>query len=92
MHTGQDIVRKALDSLKASLTEDDAYAFKNTQHEDVVKEACNIEHELGKRGSLRHTRRVEGFLEMLHSYAGVLDTFCQGFSPMVWVWVIFPRN
>ena len=87
MSTGKDIVLKTLEELKQDIAAVDAVSFKSTKLEDVYNEARSIEQQMGKRGSLRNMRRIEPLLETLQSYAGVLDTFCQGFTPMVWIWV-----
>lgn len=82
MADGQAIVEKALNELKSNLTPGDARVFSDTTLEQVWKEAREIERHEGARQSLRNTRRIEPVLRSLESYAAVMDTFCQGFSPM----------
>jgi hypothetical protein len=85
--SGQDIIRRALDELKTSVSADDARTFQNTSVRDVWDLARRIEQEQNERARLQNMRRIEPILRSLESYAGVIDTFCQGFSPMAWVWV-----
>ena len=87
MATGEEIVKKALDQLKSSLTAEDVRTFSNTSLEDLWREARNIEKEQAARLDLRFMRRVERFVRSLESYAGVIEVFCQGYSPMAFVWV-----
>ena len=87
MATGEEIVKKALDQLKSSLTAEDVRTFSHTSLEDLWREARNIEKEQAARLDLRFMRRVERFVRSLESYAGVIEVFCQGYSPMAFVWV-----
>ena len=87
MASGSSIVQKALESLRSSVNAQDQAAFESTKLADVYNEAKRIEREQGNRSSLTNMRRIEPVLAILESYAGVMDTFCQGFTPMVWVWV-----
>ena len=87
MATGEEIVKKALDQLKSSLTAEDVRTFSNTSLEDLWREARKIEKEQAARLDLRFMRRVERFVRSLESYAGVIEVFCQGYSPMAFVWV-----
>ena len=89
MATGEAIVKKALDQLKSVLSSEDDRMFSNTSLEDIMREARNIEKEQGARLGLKNLRRVEPFLRFLESYAGVIEVFCQGYSPMAFVWVKF---
>lgn len=83
----QDIVRDAFEKLKISITSDDARDFHSTTLQDVRNAARAIQNKQGPRQSLRNLRRVEPFLKFGEKYAAVLEVFCQGFSPMAWVWV-----
>ena len=87
MATGQAIVTKALQTLESSITPEDARTFKDTTLEDLWRDAREIEREQGKRLALRHMDRLEQILRSLESYSSVMDSICQGFSPMAWVWV-----
>ena len=87
MADGQAIVEKAFKELNSTLTPDHARVFLDTTLEQVWKEAYDIEQREGARLSLRNMRRIVPILRSLESYAAVMDTFCQGFSPMAWVWV-----
>ncbi len=87
MADGVAIVRKAYNQLKSSLTNDDSRSFSDSTLEDVWRTVRDIEREHAARYSLRNMRRIEPILRSLESYASVIDTFCQGFSPMAFVWV-----
>lgn len=87
MATGEAIVKKALDHMKSTLTTEDVRVFSNTSLEDLWREARKVENEQGARLDLRFMRRLEPFLRSLESYAGVLEVFCQGYSPMAFIWV-----
>ena len=87
MATGCDIVRKALDQFKASVSQEDACIFRDTTHKDLRDGILQIEEELGRRLELRFMRRIEPFLESMASYGPVIEAFAQGFSPMAFVWV-----
>lgn len=84
---GQGIMKKALERLQSTLTEKDNYTFSNTTLEDVWKIAREIERQQGARCSMRNMRRLEPVLKSLESYSRVIDTFCQGYSLMAFVWV-----
>jgi hypothetical protein len=85
--SGREIIQRALDDLKTNTNADDERTFQNTSVKDVWDLARKIEQEQIKRAGLQNMRRIEPILRSLESYAGVIDTFCQGFSPMAWVWV-----
>lgn len=87
MATGQAIVTKALQNLKASITPEDARTFKDATLEDLWKDAREIEREQGTRLALQRMSRLEPIIRSLESYSSVIDSLCQGFSPMAWVWV-----
>lgn len=87
MATGRAIAKKALDQLNLTLSPEDTRFFLDTTLEDLWKDARTIEHEQGQRRDLRCMRRIEGFLRTMDSYSGVIEVFCQGFSPMSFVWV-----
>lgn len=90
MATGRAIVKKAIDQLKPTLTAEDARIFfATTSSEDIRLAASEIEDEQGRRLDLRFMRRIEPFLQSLESYAAVLEVFCQGYSPMAFIWVKF---
>lgn len=91
MATGQAVVTKALQNLKSSITPEDVRTFKDTTLEDLWRDAREIEREQDKRLDLRHMKRLEQVLRSLESYSGVIDSLCQGFSPMAWVWVELTR-
>ncbi|MCJ1262293.1 hypothetical protein MMC22_002163 [Lobaria immixta] len=86
MATAQAIVTKALNNLKSSITPEDARTFKDATLQDLWKDAREIEREQGTRLALRHMGRIEPILRSLESYSSVIDSLCQGFSPMAWVW------
>ncbi len=87
MATGRAIAKKALDQLSLTLSSDDTRFFLDTSLEDLWKEARTIEYEQAQRRDLRCMRRIEGFLRTMESYSGIIEVFCQGFSPMSFVWV-----
>ncbi len=89
MATGRAIVKRALDQLKPTITSEDARAFVETTSVDIRRAAREIEKEQGARLELRFMRRIEPFLLSLESYAPVMEVFCQGYSPMAFVWVPF---
>jgi hypothetical protein len=85
--SGKEVIRRALDELKTNVSIEDARLFQNTSLKDVWDLARDIEREQNKRTRLQNMRRIEPVLQLLENYAAVMDTFCQGFSPMTWVWV-----
>jgi hypothetical protein len=85
--SGEEVIRRALDELKTNVSIDDARLFQNTSLKDVWDLARDIEREQNERTRLQNMRRIEPVLQLLENYAAVMDTFCQGFSPMTWVWV-----
>ena len=89
MTTGRDIVTRALEQFKLTLTPDDARTFSATTNEDLWEGLRRIEEEQGMRLGLRFMRRIEPFLVAMESYAPIIEVFCQGFSPMAWAWVCF---
>lgn len=91
MMDGQGIVKKALDRFKSTLVPGDEYTFSDTTLESVWKTARDIERQQGARSSMQNMRRMEPVLQSLESYSSVIDTFCQGFSPMAFVWVHIPE-
>ena len=87
MATGEAIVKKALEQLKSTLSPEDIRMFSNTSLEDLGHEARKGQEEQVARLDLRFLRRLEPFLRSMESYAGVIEVFCQGYSPMAFVWV-----
>ena len=87
MATGRAIVKKSLDELKSTIASGDARVFSDTRLEHVWQAAREIEREQGARMDIRCTRRIEPLLRSLESYAPTIEVFCQGFSPMAFVWV-----
>jgi cytochrome c len=85
--SGREIIERALDELKANVSADDARTFEITSLQDVWDLARRIEREQNERARNQNMRRLEPILRSLESYSSVVDTFCQGFSPMAWVWV-----
>jgi hypothetical protein len=85
--SGEEVIRRVLDELKTNVSIDDARLFQNTSLKDVWDLARNIQREQIERNRLQNMRRIEPVLQLLENYAAVMDTFCQGFSPMAWVWV-----
>jgi len=92
MATGHAIAEKALDRLKSTLSSEDTQFFLDTTLEALWKEARTIECEQGQRRDLRFMRQIEGFLRTMESYSGVIEVFCQGFSPMSFVWASFLKS
>ncbi|MCJ1396240.1 hypothetical protein MMC18_009468 [Xylographa bjoerkii] len=82
MGDGRSIIKSAYDQLKSTISSQDALSFSNASFADVWKVARNIEREQGARQSLRNMGRIEPMLRTLETYAPVIETFCQGFSPM----------
>ncbi len=89
MATGRAIVRRALDQFMPTITPEDARIFVETTSIDIRRAACEIEKEQGARLELRFMRRIEPILLSLESYGPVIEVFCQGYSPMAFVWVSF---
>lgn len=89
MASGQIILERAIDQLKSTLSPNDAREFKDTSLQQVWKVAREMERDHGSRLALRHTRRMEPLLRTLECYSGPIDTFCQGYSAMAFVWVGF---
>lgn len=89
MATGRAIVKRALDQLMPTITPEDARVFVETTAIDIRRAAREIEKEQGARLELRFMRRIEPFLLSLESYGPVMEVFCQGYSPMAFVWVPF---
>ena len=85
--SGQEVIRRALDELKTNVSAEDERIFQSTSLKGVWDLARDIQREQNERGRLQNMRRIEPVLRLLENYAAVLDTFCQGFSPMAWVWV-----
>ena len=83
--SGQEIIQRALDELKTNVNSEDGRAFENSTAQGVWDLAREIEREQNAKRRLQNMRRVEPVLRLLESYAGVMDTVCQGFSPMAWV-------
>ena len=80
-------IREAFERLECSISSDDARNFQSTTSEDVYSAAKEIERQQVRRQSLQSMRRIEPFLRSMEEYAEVIEVFCQGFSPMAWVWV-----
>lgn len=89
MATGQAVVHKAIEQLKATLTVADDHLFSDTKLEHVWQWARKLEKDQAARRELKHMRRIEPYLRSLEAYAGVLEVFVQGYSPMAFVWVNF---
>ena len=87
MATGEEVVKKAVEHLKSTLTPEDVRMFSNTSLKNLWHEARKIQAEQGARQDLRFMRRIEPLLQTLESYASVIEVFCQGYSPMAFVWV-----
>ena len=88
MASPRDLVKRAWDQFKSSLSPEDVRAFSDTTYEDLWDGARVIEREQGRRMDIRFMRRIEPFLVSMESYAEVIGIFCQGFPPMSFVWVI----
>lgn len=87
MANAQAIVTTAIEKLKSSITSEDKRTFEDASLETLWRDAREIEREQGNRLALRSMVRIERFLRSLESYSSVIDSMCQGFSPMAWVWV-----
>lgn len=87
MATACEIVKRALDRFKSTLSRDDIRTFSDTTYKELWEGAHEIEQEQGRRMDLRFMRRIEPFLVSMESYASVIEVFCQGFTPMAFVWV-----
>jgi hypothetical protein len=83
----QFMIQDAGSQLQETVTKDEASVFHHTTLGDIQQALQVIEDEQAKRMSLTNLRRIEPFLSWMKDYSGILDTLCQGFSPMVWVWV-----
>lgn len=86
MTDGQSIVKKALEQLRSGIRPEDDRSFSDANLRDVWAVARNIENKQAARLTMRNMARIEPILRTLESYSGVMDTFCQGFSPMAFVW------
>lgn len=82
-----DVIRKALEEIRITVDPEDAKNFESTALKDVWEVARRMEREQQSRGRTNNMRRVESFLRTFETYASAIDTLCQGFSPMAWVWV-----
>jgi len=80
------IAEEAFLNLKRVLTRGDADDFENTSVEQVWETAREIERQQAARFSLRNVRRIEPIVRSFESYATTLEVFCQGFSPLSFVW------
>jgi hypothetical protein len=87
MATGSLIIENAFNKLRDAITHEDSREFTNTTLEDVWSVARSIEREQEARRSLRNVRRIEPFLLFLEDYSKVIEVFCQGYSPMSFIWV-----
>ena len=85
--SAQSMIQEAGILLQTTVTSTEATSFNHTTFDDVEQALHAIEDEQAKRMSLRNLARIEPFLSWMRDYSSVLDTFCQGFSPMTWVWV-----
>lgn len=85
--SAQSMIQEAGIQLQTTVTSTEATSFNHTTFDDVEQALHAIEDEQAKRMSLRNLARIEPFLSWMRDYSSVLDTFCQGFSPMAWVWV-----
>src|SRR5277367_2970117 len=85
--SAQSMIQEAGIQLQTPVTSTEATSFNHTTFGDVEQALHAIEDEQAKRMSLRNLARIEPFLSWMQDYSSVLDTFCQGFSPMAWVWV-----
>ena len=90
MATGRSIIDKAVKNLQQAFSPDEAAVFNDASLEDIWKEVRRIEAEQGQRGELRNLRRIVPFLEILDQYSRILDTSCQGYPLMAFVWVCIP--
>lgn len=80
-------IREAFGRLKDSISSEDAQDFQSTTLQDVRSAVHKIEQQQAQRRSLRNMGRIEPFLKFMDNYSRVIEVFCQGFSPMAWVWV-----
>jgi hypothetical protein len=85
--SAQFMIQEAGIQLQTTVTSTEATSFNHTTFDDVEQALHAIEDEQAKRMSLRNLARIQPFLSWVRDYSSVLDTFCQGFSPMAWVWV-----
>ncbi|MCJ1385511.1 hypothetical protein MMC17_008634 [Xylographa soralifera] len=86
MGDGRSIIKTAYDQLRSTISTQDAISFSNATYEDLWKVVRDIERDQGARQSLRNMGRIEPILRTFETYAPVIETFCQGFSPMAFVW------
>lgn len=84
----RSMIQDAGTQLQELVTRDEASVFNHTTLGDVQHALQAIEDEQARRRSLTNLRRIEPFLSWMRDYSSILDTFCQGFSPMAWVWVL----
>lgn len=87
MVSPSDLVQRALDQFKSSISSDDERTFKDTTYRDLWEGVRGIEREQGRRWEMRFMKRIEPFLVSMESYAEVIGVFCQGYPPMAFVWV-----
>src|SRR5437764_142069 len=85
--SAQYMIQEACVELQTTVTNTEAASFSHTRFDDVEQALHALEDEQAKRMSLKNLARIEPFLSWMQDYSSVLHTFCQGFSPMAWVWV-----
>ncbi|KAG8532186.1 uncharacterized protein KY384_003827 [Bacidia gigantensis] len=86
MATGASTVEEALEKLRCSISTTDEIMFRDTNLAGLWETIRNIEKEQRLHEELRFMRRIEPFIDTLTAYTTVIDTLCQGYSPMAFVW------
>ena len=87
MASPSDLVQRALDQFKSTISPDDERTFEDTTYKDLWEGIRGIEQEQGRRREMRFMKRIEPFLVSMDSYAKVIEVFSQGYPPMALVWV-----
>jgi hypothetical protein len=85
--TGRSSVLQTALDFQSTVTAEDLVGFQHTTLGDVQQAIYEVEDLQAARLSLQNLRRIEPLLLWLKDYSAVMDTFCQGFSPMAFVWV-----
>lgn len=94
MANGAQMIQEAGIQLRTATFNAETASFHHTTRADVEHALHAIEDKQAKSLSLMNLARIQPFISWMQDYSGVLDTFCQGFSPMAWVWVrrLYRRN
>src|SRR5215471_8655298 len=84
-HRIQEVFERAKHEFQRNLKHPTLIAeiLKTTCIEDVYDAVDKLQEEQGKRGRLRHLRKIEPYLERLRQYSDVINTFVQAKSDIL---------